>query len=243
MALVRVEFNGPGDPDGSPSLPEAAAVIYPWLHGPFRHVRVACAGDRSTLIPAAVFDPEKPERYFHFNFLPSEEEKILADHIIPLEVWNVFGIPASLSSAASSLHPRERIVHLSSLLIESVWINYKNRIGEPRLYLHFRSPALDVLVFDGRGLRFFNTFTCSSAEEAGYYALFVMEQLELNPEAAPVMLLGDPAGHPGVRELLERYIRNVTEGGRNETYSYSRSFDGLPGGAFFPLLNIFSCGL
>jgi hypothetical protein len=76
-----------------------------------------------------------------------------------------------------------------------------------------------------------------------YYLVFVLEQLNLNPETIPLVLLGDVEATVGLSELLHRYIRHVERGRRNEAFRYSYILNQLPPQSNFPLLNFFSCAL
>jgi hypothetical protein len=211
-------------------------------HG-FKIVKIAFDGKKSTLIPAALFDPEDKEHYFRFNFTQEKDELIRCDHLIPLDAWSVFTLPQNIQSATQDVFPKSKVIHASSLLIESVWINYKNRTSSPHIFLHVREHLFDLMIFDGRQMNYFNTFPYQNPEEVTYYLIFVLEQLNFNPETIPLLLLGNVETGDGLYELLRQYVRNVETGRRNEAYKYSYVLNQLPVQSFYPLLNFFSCGL
>lgn len=221
---------------------DAVCTAAPWLRGSFKSVKIAYDGRKSTLVPALLFDLDEKEQYLNFNFKHDQDDLVCSDHLLPLDAWQVFTVPATILDATNDFFPKSRVIHASSLLIESVWINYKNRISTPHVFLHVRDPLFDLMIFDGRQMNYFNTFPFRTAEDVTYYLVFVLEQLGSNPETIPLVLLGDITGN-ALPELLLRYIRHVETGKRNAAYSYSYVLNHLPPQAYFPLLNFFSCGL
>ena len=99
------------------------------------------------------------------------------------------------------------------------------------------------MIFDGRQMSYFNTFSFTNPEDVAYYLIFVLEQLNFNPETVPVVLLGAIEMGDGLSELLPRYVRNIETGRRSDAYRYSYMMNQLPPHFCFPLLNLFSCGL
>ncbi len=215
----------------------------PWLEGPFRMVKIAYDGKSSTLVPSALFDPGELDRIYRFNFSLNPGEVVFADHLMPLDAWQVYAVSESILEPARTLFPKNKIVHSTSLLIESVWINYKNRINTPHVFLNVREHLFDLMVFDGHQMVFFNTFPFQNPDDVAYYLIFMMEQLNFNPEITPLILLGSVDIGDALSDLLHRYVRNTTTGRRNEAYRYSYILNQLPPQACFSLLNFFSCGL
>jgi hypothetical protein len=221
----------------------AVCTDFPWLKNGFKTVKVAYDGHKSTLVPAMLFDPNEKERYFRFNCNPDDDDLISCDHLMPLDAWNVFSVPQPVIEATREYFPKSGVIHASSLLIESVWINYKNRTIAPHVFLHVREHVFDLMIFDGRQMTYFNSFPFQNQEEVTYYLIFVLEQLDFNPETIPLVLLGNVAAGDGLFQLLRQYIRHVETGRRNEAYRYSYVLNQLPPQSFFSLLNFFSCGL
>jgi len=223
-------------------LSSVSAAI-PWMKSSFKLTKIAFDGRKSTLVPAFLFDPNETEHYMNFNFRQEQDEKIFCDHLMPMDAWQVFAIPEPVVEAAREVFPRIGMVHFSSLLIESVWINYKNRINSPHVFLNLRDGLFDLMIFDGRQMSYFNTFPFQNPEDVAYYLIFVLEQMNFNPENIPLVLLGNVETVDGLPELLHRYIRHIEPGRRNEAYKYSYILNQLPPQTFFPLLNFFSCAL
>ena len=126
--------------------------------------------------------------------------------------------------------------------MESLYVNYKNVMGEGRIFLNVRDGEFDLMIFRGKQLNYCNSFPFRSPEDMVYYLIFVMEQMNLNPEAVPLVLLGDTERKSSVYDLLYRYIRTIEFAARNETFNYSYLLDDLPGHSFYTLFNSEQCG-
>jgi len=215
----------------------------PWLKNQYKSVKIAYEGKKSTLIPAQLFDASEKESYLKFSFQQKEEEVAFADHLLPMDSYQVFAIPVSTLNAIRGHYPNMKVVHFSSVLIESIWVNYKNRINANRVFIHVREKFFDLMIFDGRQMSYFNTFPFLNPEDVAYYLVFVLEQLNFNPEMMPLVLLGNVEKSSGLFELLFKYVRHVEFGKRNEVFKYSYILNQLPPQSHYPLLNFFSCGL
>ena len=218
-------------------------IAIPWLKNQFKIVKIGFDGIKATLVPDGLFDPNERDHYLKFNYSYHTDELIFCDHLMPLNAWQVFTIPESIGEAVREFFPKTKIIHVSSLLIESIWINYKNRINSPHIFLHVRDHLFDLMIFNGRQMTYFNTFPFHNPEDVTYYLIFVLEQLNFNPETIPLVLLGNVVMGDSLSELILRYVRHVESGRRNEAYRYSYMLNQLPPQTFFPLLNFFSCGL
>ena len=106
----------------------------------------------------------------------------------------------------------------------------------------FREEAFNMLIFDKKQLIYSNAFHFRAPEDVVYFVIFVMEQLNLNPEEIPVTLLGAIEKSSPNYELLFRYIRHIDFATRNEAMHYSHVFDDIPGHAWYALSNPVLCG-
>lgn len=214
----------------------------PWLKSPFKTIRIAYEGRKSTLIPGPFFDAQEAEHVMKLNFQMSPDEHVLADHIQQFDSYQVYAIPKGPEESVKKLFPSARISSLSTVLIQTVWMNFKTRINANRIFLHIKDKTFDILIYDGRQIRYFNTFTWMVAEDVAYFLIFVLEQLGLNPEQASVVLLGNIDRGSNLFELIFRYVKNIEFGRRNEAYKYSPVFDLVAPQSYYPLLNFNSCG-
>jgi hypothetical protein len=213
-----------------------------WLKDRFRSVRILVENNRSTLIPSELFDESGKEAYLNFSLEPEAEEKILFDRLFHLDIVNVYGINGFLYDQLIGFFPGAKICHISSVMIESIWMNFKNLITDKRIFIFIRDEAFNMMIFEKKQLLYSNVFLYRAPEDFIFFVIFVMEQLDLNPEEVPVTLFGNIRKDSPIFKLIFKYVRNVDFALRSESSRYSYVFDDLPGHSFYALLNPAPCG-
>jgi hypothetical protein len=212
-----------------------------WLLNPSRSVNVIIENNKSTLIPSALFEESEKNTYLHFSTEPEAEEKVLSDNLNRLEIVNIFGVNNILYDQVFRFFPGAKVCHVSSLLIESIWMNFKNLITDKRIFIYVREDAFNMLIFEKKQLVYSNAFFFRAPEDFVYFVIFVMEQLNLNPEEVPVTFLGNIDTKSPQFDLIFKYIRNIDFALRSESTQYSYVFDDVPGHSFYTLLNPVPC--
>lgn len=213
-----------------------------WLKKPLKSVRIIMENNRSTLIPSALFEESENETYLNFSLEPGEEEKVFFDKLSQIEVVNIYGFNKNLYDEMTGFFPGAKVCHLSSALIESIWMNFKNLITDKRIFIFVREEAFNLMIFEKKELVYSNAFHFNVPEDFVYFVIFVMEQLNLNPEEVLVTLLGNIDTESPHFELIFKYIRNIDFAARSETSDYSYVFNDVPDHFFYPLLNPGLCG-
>lgn len=214
---------------------------FPWLKKSFHSVKIAVQNTRYTLIPTPLYLEDEKAVYTGFTLDPSKEkENILSDRIDPLEIHNVFAVPSRFHEKLVSALPQAVILHHAGILIRSFWLNYRNT--HDKIFLNVRNDAFDLLIFDNHLLQYCNSFYFQAPEDLVYYLIFVMEQLELDPEKVMVSLAGEVDKDHPVYSLIERYIRFLKFTEPVDPVKSSTLFEDIPPHRFFSLLNMKLCG-
>jgi hypothetical protein len=212
-----------------------------WLHGKFHAVNGITGNSRFTLIPEALFIENEKESYFNFLHERESGETVLYDWLEHLGIYTVYSISGTCRKELDKVFPKVTLCHISSVLIWNIWMSVKNMAGR-RVFLNLREGQFDLLVFEGNQLKYCNIFHFLTAEDIAYYIIFVFEQLDLNPEEIPLVLLGNIDKFSPVYDLLFRYIRNIDFLSRNDDLNYSYLFNDVPRHSYFTLLNPSPCG-
>lgn len=206
-----------------------------------RYGSVACiiVNNSSTIVPSPLFDFSKKALYLGFNIFLQSDKNIEVDDLKNLEAKNIFALPSNLKNKLEELQTNIRFHHFSSLLIEGLLIQNKNQPNK-KLFVHVQPSHFEVLVFEGKGLLFYNTFNYFSAEDFLYYLLFVCEQMNLNPENIELIVLGELEKNSDIFTLTQKYIRNIKFGERADESHLSYQLQTLPKHFYFTLFNNYS---
>ena len=209
---------------------------FSWLGGQFHSVKGIIGNSRFTLIPETLFLESEKESYFNFLHEREASEAVFSDRLEHLGIYTVYSIPGHCRKEMDKVFPKVTLCHISSVLIGNIWMNVKNIAGR-KVFLNLREGQFDLLVFEGKQLKYCNAFHFLTPEDITYYVIFVFEQLNLNPEEISLALLGNVEKFSPVFDLLFRYIRNIEFVSRNEGFNYSYLFNDVPAHFYYTLLN------
>lgn len=204
------------------------AKEHDWLNASFKKVTVMMTDVPSTLVPAAVYDNDQSEAFLRFNHPASgDAEEVRVDHLKNLEAKNIWALPVAIDTTLRRLHPHLRYAHHTTPLIEGLLASFRN-VPERRAIAHVQQGRFDVIVIEGRNLLLCNSFRYQTGEDFIYYLLFIFEQLRLNPETTPLLLLGEVNKESAVYGMANKYIRHVQFGSRPDQAVYAACFSELP---------------
>jgi hypothetical protein len=207
-----------------------------FLKGSFAGVTFAYDSHRSTLLPEALYDGDNIQSYIQFNHPAEPGDLVLSDSLKSMDTRNIYFFPEALKSFLADHYPGIKIRHHSSALIESLAMLYKNE-DKPKLVLHISLTHFEIIYFEGKHLKFYNTFRHQTTEDFIYYLLFVCEQLKLNPETVELVLIGEIERNSAIYSMLYKYVRNVRFGTRPEAFTYCQPMNTLPKHFYY---NLFS---
>jgi hypothetical protein len=203
-----------------------------------KYASVACivVNNLSTLVPNPLFEEDRKKMYLEFNALLEGDELVSVNDLKYLDAKNIFALPFSLKAKLDYLFNNINYYHASSGLIDSLLAQNKNQTNK-KLFVHVQASHFEAVVIEGKNLLFYNTFNHHSAEDFIYYLLFVCEQLQLNPENIEVVLLGEIEKSSAIYNIIQKYIRHLKFGERNDGADYSYQLQTLPKHFYYTLFN------
>lgn len=212
-----------------------------WLSNRFQKVIFLIDHQFNTLIPPPLFIEDKADMYLKFNH-PVEEAQITCSNMLNnAHIINVFSISHVINDLLRKVWANVQLYHCSSAIIESLSINYKNKIGANSLFLNVRDEGFDLIYFKNNKLHFYNMFRYHTKEDFMYFLLSAMEELQLNPEEVGLVISGNIDKSSILYEMIFRYIRSSKFIERNDTYGYTYLLDGLMGHKHYTLFNAQQC--
>jgi len=214
-----------------------------WLNRPFEQTLIIIESPVNTLIPNPLFDARHPEEYLNFNHPHQSDNIVKHDYLPLLDAENIWAVPESLINMLTTTFPAASVFHHTSSLIESLLLQNKNRDAEETVFVNIRNSWFDIIVLKGNNLLYSNSFKYQSKEDFIYFLIYVLEQLNLNPEKIDVTLLGEILKLSSIYEMTYKYVRNIRFGKRNNAYQFSYVFDDMPEHFYFNLIHLQQCGL
>ena len=209
----------------------------------FNKVSVLVGGNKYTLMPPPLFNPENARKYLAFNHPLSQEDEVRFDEIHAPESVLIYGFAGSINSWINHHYPDATIFHQCSPLLRSMHIQNKSGNHIATVMANIRSDILDIIAFKGASLHLCNSFSYFTDTDLLYYLLFVMEQLKINTDEASLLLCGAVDENSGLFNLLKTYVRFAGIVPETQAYPYPPSFNSdLLQHRYHDLLNISLCG-
>lgn len=215
----------------------------PWIAYPYQSVVVLVDNTASALVPAALFDEKEKGTFLAFNQTYKDNSRIATDKLKNADAVNVYYLANMLAAKIKDLWANATIVHISTVLIESLLIGNKHQNIDSKVFVNVRKNVFDMVVIRNQKLLFYNTFKFSTKEDFIYFLLFAMEQLRLNPEKIELILSGLIEKSSEIFGITERYIRTIKFIERNKIFEYSYVLDELAWHHNSLLYNVMQCEL
>jgi hypothetical protein len=241
IALQSFKFVGIKDENKLTSELETVFKESDWLTTKFQKVNFLYSNPGCTLIPQALFTEQEKNKYLAFN-QPVSDGFVTEFNILKnASAVNVFQIPVTLLKRATSTWKDLSIYHTSSVFIESLLINYKNKVGNKTFFVHAYNEYFEIVYLKDGKLYYHNTFHFRTKEDFIYFLLAALEQLKLNPEEVKIVMSGAIDKSSIYYEMVYQYIRNSEFIERNDTFNYSYVMDKLAHHKHYVLFNSLQC--
>lgn len=201
-----------------------------------KYKRMICilVNDSATIVPKAIYEDDKKKLYLKFNTSVNDDDLILTDELKSLDGKNIFSINIAIQAKLNSLNNNIQYHHSSTILIETLLKQNKNKTGK-KLIVHMQLSHFQIIVIEDKNLLFYNTFNHHSAEDFIYYLLFVCEQLQLNPENIELTFIGEIEKNSNIYSITQKYIRHIQFGERYDSADYGHQLQHFPKHFYFTL--------
>ncbi|HQO50562.1 MAG TPA: DUF3822 family protein [Bacteroidales bacterium] len=218
-------------------------ILRQWITYPFHSVVVIVDNTFNTLIPVSLYEEKEKGVYLAFNQEFQDNSRIQSDLLKAAEAYNLYYLPNPLVEKVKDIWANARIVHLQSVLVESLLITHRNQQSDQTAFIHLRHDNFDLIVLKNDKLLFINNFRFNTPEDFIYFVLFSFDQLRLNPETVQVVLSGIIEKGSKTYDILFQYVRNIRFAERNPTFEYSYILEDIPVHQHFIIYNALQCEL
>ena len=208
----------------------------------YHYQAVSCVFDnkKSTLVPDTLYDITKMDMYLRFNHFLDHTEEVAVNELKELEVMNIYALPQGFPELLLKYFPYARITHITSIFIKSMFNNLNEHHSKNTVFVNFRSSCFDMLLFDRKKLKYFNTFLFNTDEDFIFYFHFVLDQLKVAPIGLEVIITGEIENESRKIALLNRYSKSVSF--TEDAVLYDKEiFSNKPSHFYYTLLNAIQC--
>ncbi len=161
-----------------------------------------------TLVPKALFNPDKLSSYLQYNTKLLASDYLDYDEIENASMVNVYVPFTNINNFFFETYGDFTFLHSNTVFIQAV-LPLARQNSHTYVFANIVDNTLDLAVFKAGILQLCNSFTVTCAQDFAYFLLFVVEQLKLDPEALKLVFTNGVAKNDPFYELAYRYIRNV----------------------------------
>lgn len=162
-----------------------------------------------TLVPAPLFQPDHLEDYLKLNIKVLQNDVFAYDELKNQEMVNVYVPFMNINNYIYELFGEFVYMHNGTVLIETLLHKYSNQ-KEAICYVHVGKNHLDIVVMRQKQLLLYNSFNYTTKEDFVYYLLFVLEQMELDPETVAVKFFGAVEEDDATYLLCRTYMKHLS---------------------------------
>lgn len=243
VALLSYKLQSLQEPEGLCKALDQVVNRTPWLTREFKNTKIVIETPYYTLIPSALYQKESTETYLQFVNPPPRNFRFSTDHLPNLDAVTVYGISENLIQNISNKFIVTSFHHFSSVLIESLLMNFKNKLEGPKVFVHIRRQNFDLIIMANQKLRLINTYHYRTKEDFAFYLMYALEQSGLNPEFVELIFLGEILKESELFEISQRYIRHISFIKNINWVKYTPPFEEVPLHFYYTLLNLQLCEL
>jgi hypothetical protein len=146
--------------------------------------------------------------YLKFNSRLIKNDTASFDYIEELDAQNVFITYGNITNYLIEKFGSFEYYHYSTVLLKKLYSdNPKDKIA--RIYVNINKSYLNIIVFKGKELNYYNTFDYESKDDILYFILFVIEQNKLINNETKMKLIGEEKIIKNYYNYLSKFIKNL----------------------------------
>ena len=179
------------------------------LQKQFRKVTIIHDNELATLVPKPLFDESNLVDYLKFNTKILKTDFITYDQLVIADIMVVYVPLVNINNFIFDRFGTFEYKHSATIILNRILTLEKNS-NLLKMYLNIEEAHFEIIVVENNKLEFYNRFEYSTKEDFIYYLLFTAEQLHLNPEEFPAVLMGSVDENHELYQIAYKYVRHVS---------------------------------
>lgn len=180
-----------------------------FLQNQFDSVSIIYVSNKTTIIPASLFNIEQLPLLYSTNQILEENETVYHYKSKNVESYLVYSIPNSIYSVCKTAMPTCEFFPQSAPILEFSILQNKP-LSSKCVYISVENSYFDIIVLDGPKLMLSNSFEYTNLNDFIYYIMNVFEQLQLPATNTPTVVLGKISKASNYYTSLQMFIKNIS---------------------------------
>lgn len=171
----------------------------------FKHVNISVLNNDFTLIPEAFALKEHTKEILGFSL--GQQPKNTFTHLVNNLNFS-YTIEAELSAVLERNFKNSSIRHSGAVAINLLFNN--RSLKKCEVFINVNEGVVELLAKDDIKFIYYNVFEFENNEDILYFVTFMMEQFNINPEKARIIIAGQCEVESELHLLLKKYIRHIS---------------------------------
>lgn len=173
----------------------------------FKTIDVVYRNELFTIVPTALFDPERLTEYLKYNTKILSTDFIVYDEIKSFELVVIYIPFANLNNFFFDHFGSFSYHHHMTVFIKKVLNDALT--SQRQAVVNLNQKYFDIIAHEGKKMLLANSFTYENAEDFLYHILFCYEQLNFDPDHDALMIQGELDKNGELYQLSRTYIRHI----------------------------------
>jgi hypothetical protein len=205
----------------------------------YKKVTIVIPTEKSTLVPAQLYNPEKKDEYFRFNHLHEKNMIIFSNKLSTPDAYTVFEVPEYVHNTIMSLYPNITPVHHLKPLLNHV-CQIGNSSKDNYIHLHFEKDFFNLIILNSKDLHFCNSFNYKNTNDILYYVMNVLKSYEINQETT-IHFSGLAGKYDDLVSAFSTYIKRIKFSQPFGNFTFSNIFNSDVLHRYINLFNLPNC--
>jgi len=210
-----------------------------FLSREYRRYRIIFSFERSTLVPASLYDPAIKNKYFELNHKLEDNYVVSNNRLTNPDSYLLFGVRKDIFDLMVNLFPDASLSHQVKPLLHSSF-RQARKTKDQYVRVHFDQGFFNIMIIRDDDLQFFNTFRVRSDSDILYYLMNSFNRFMITDDRV-VHLSGYISKFDDLYNNMLRYIKTLKFAAPEGDFSMSYIFDEMGTHQYCNLFNIVNC--
>ena len=210
-----------------------------FLSKQYRRYRIVFNLERSTIVPAALYDPAIKDKYFELNHKLENNYVVSNNRLTRPDAYLLFGVRKDIFDLSVNLFPDASLSHQLKPLLDSSFRQARTA-KDHYIRVHLDMGFFTLIMLKDDELQFFNTFRVRSDSDILYYLMNSFNRFKITDNQV-VYLSGNIAKFDDLYNNMIRYIKTLKFAVPEGDFSMSYIFDEMGTHQYCNLFNIVNC--
>jgi hypothetical protein len=199
----------------------------------FNKIRIITPTNKNIFIPHKLYDNTKSKEYLRSVSLITGTDTIIESISDRLDTVSVFATPMYQNSGIKILMPKAEFLSQHQIMAEYGF--EISKLTNNTVVLHRREEVCDIVIYKGSQFVLSNSFNFTNENDMIYHIIFTLDQLQIDTAEVTFLITGSSYTLEE-KQMLSKFIKNVSYANPMETIKVGIEFDGLDIQKYFLVL-------